>query len=1471
MIMKKILFVFAVLFFKISFAQEPTNGSFSITHDLSLKRFIENKGQFDGRNGANGAKILYAVDHGGIQIFFTEKGVSYYFFQSQKNYLRKKGEKDVPRLLSNSDYINMQWVNPSTNITLVAEELADDYHTYMVDNGNKTYSNLENVKAFNKLVYKNVFDGIDAEYVFHKIEGLKYSFIVKPGADISKIKMQYGNKENLTLDAEGNLHIETEFGDIIDHAPFSFYQESNKKINSSFQLQSNTVSFLLNNYNTNKPIVIDPWTLTPSAFSNSNKIFEIETDKSNNVYVYGGDSPMRLRKYNAAGVLSWTYNTPWDTATYWVGTLKTDSIGNSYITSGTTGTIRKINTAGGLQWESINQGPFPEIEFWNLTFNCDQSRLFCGGMRSPSGLSPASYRGVMFELSLANGNITAFREVGGNTGGFVPTIKEVRSISYSPNGKLYYITLDSIGSINTALTTVSFQTNSGFNYSYGIPGYGVTNQGTHVIAANEDFIFTNNGNLLQKRNIVTGAVIASVAIPGGIYNTQFGSSTNGNSGIVLDTCGNIYVGSGNSVRKFDNNLNPLAAFSTPAAVYDVAINYNNEVVATGNNFIISNNTLAACPPQRTICLNCLELTPIAPLCPSDPARNLVANNAGGVWSGPGITNASAGTFNPSVAGPGTHVIRYTLTPALVCGSDSLIIIVNNCAALSVCKEANGNFKVNGGFAPYTWQEQDTTLDCSACPLGFCIPPLCPGVNAFTWVTFGNGVSVTPSGEFPLRVLDNSGNFVIINNANSLPNCSVSCPTITTTISSQTNVSCAGGNNGSATLGTTGGNAPYTYLWQPGNLSGATRNNLTAGTYNITTTDNNGCTGTSSVTISAPAALAANATSTNATCTSGGSASVNVSGGTPNYTYTWSNGATTASISNLQAGSYSVTVRDANNCTITASATVSSTGGPIITLDTQNNISCFGNKNGSINISVSGGSTPYIYNWSNNATTEDINNLSPGTFTVTVTDNSNCTNSFSATITEPDSISIVATITNASCGTPDGGIELVVNGGTAPYTFNWSNSSTSQNILNVSAGEYNVTVTDDNGCIKTAQFTIVAPGNLELTLTATDASCVGVNNGSVSSTLIGGVAPFNYTWSNGLTSTAITSVATGIYTLTVTDADQCSVTATATVGTNISLILGTNITGIQCEYDTVGGIKLIINGGTAPYTAVWSNNETGLTITGLSAGNYSTTVTDANGCLVDTTVALTSISGLNITASASNLSCFNTNGTGVVAVNIIGNETPYNILWSTGDTTLTVDKLLPNIYTVTVTDGLGCIDVDTALVTLASIAIEQKIVIPPVCDTTFDGSISIFLENGNDNFSFIWNNGQDSSLVTNINAGFYTTTITDNANNCVLIDTTELRPERICTDTLIIYDVFSPNGDNRNDLWIIDGLDNYLTNELQIFNRWGSLVYKQQPYLNNWNGSSSKNGEPLPSATYYYILKLNDTEGRVFSGHVTIIR
>jgi uncharacterized protein (DUF2141 family) len=207
----------------------------------------------------------------------------------------------------------------------------------------------------------------------------------------------------------------------------------------------------------------------------------------------------------------------------------------------------------------------------------------------------------------------------------------------------------------------------------------------------------------------------------------------------------------------------------------------------------------------------------------------------------------------------------------------------------------------------------------------------------------------------------------------------------------------------------------------------------------------------------------------------GSATVAPSGGASPYSFAWSNNQTTAAINNLAAGSYTVTITDANNCSVTATANISNTGAPTVNLDNVNHVSCYGGNDGAIFISVSG-SGPFNYTWSNNATTDDaVFLLEAGTYTVTVEDINNCVAVFSVTITQPDSLNISAIVSDASSSTAsDGSINLIVTGGVSPYSFAWSNSATTEDISALACGNYAVVVTDDNTCTKTASFTVDCP-------------------------------------------------------------------------------------------------------------------------------------------------------------------------------------------------------------------------------------------------------------------------------------------------------------------------------------------------------------------------------------------------------------
>jgi hypothetical protein len=321
------------------------------------------------------------------------------------------------------------------------------------------------------------------------------------------------------------------------------------------------------------------------------------------------------------------------------------------------------------------------------------------------------------------------------------------------------------------------------------------------------------------------------------------------------------------------------------------------------------------------------------------------------------------------------------------------------------------------------------------------------------------------------------------------------------IVSATNNSCFGESDGVATASATGGVAPYAYLWSNGATT-ATISELLAGTYNVTATDAEGATATASVTISQPAlALAASIDgTTDVWCfgASTGMIDLGVSGGTAPYSYAWSNLETTEDISGLAAGTYTVTVTDANGCTATASATVSEPASAIAAvINSTTNVSCFGESSGMIDLSVSGGTAPYTFAWDNGATTEDLAGLQAGSYNVTVTDANGCRRTASAIIREPSDLPFAAlnSETDVSCfGGSDGAIDVSAGGGTAPYTFVWDNGATTEDLSGIEAGSYNVMVTDANGCTATAAFSINEPtpyGNISVSPLTTDFGTVAI--------------------------------------------------------------------------------------------------------------------------------------------------------------------------------------------------------------------------------------------------------------------------------------------------------------------------------------------------------------------------------------------
>ncbi len=563
---------------------------------------------------------------------------------------------------------------------------------------------------------------------------------------------------------------------------------------------------------------------------------------------------------------------------------------------------------------------------------------------------------------------------------------------------------------------------------------------------------------------------------------------------------------------------------------------------------------------------------------------------------------------------------------------------------------------------------DQPLAFAGNPMIFCAPgsyqlleSTASNYSSLSWSTSGDGTFDNDTILHPIYTPGTAdllaGNVTLTLTAYGLGNGKACTPAISSVIIHQSvevvsmtaiasNVSCFGGNDGTATAIPTGGTGTYTYLWNdPAAQTTVTATGLYAGTYTVIATDANGCADTASIVVSQPAEpLYVTLTGTNVSCYGGsnGTATATVTGGTPPYTYLWSNGQVTNPATNLIANTYSVTVTDSLSCTMTANITITE---PTLLSATVSgaNVSCFGGNNGTATVSVTGGTPPYSYLWSNGQVTNTATNLIAGTYSVTVTDSLSCTVMVSITITEPQLLTATASGTNVSCfGGNNGTATVTVLGGTPPYTYLWNNGQITNPATNLIAGTYTVTITDSLSCTTTASITITEPPLLTAAASGTNVSCFGGNNGTATATVTGGTPPYSYLWSNGQVTNPAINLIAGTYTVTVTDSNLCTVTASVIItepAERLQAII-TSHTNVTCFGYSDGSATVTATGGTMPYNYSWNTNpvQTTSTVSNLVAGTYTVTVTDTNNCTAIDSITITQPPSIMAFAGSDALIC-----------------------------------------------------------------------------------------------------------------------------------------------------------------------------------------------------------------------------------------
>ncbi len=793
--MKKIYILFIAL---ATVLDSSAQSSTLIEADFhSDKSFIENVGQFDRRGWSITDSIKFGAKLGNVFIFFTDEGLTYRFETFKK--IQIEGDHDNGVVKKNlSELINIRFLDANSTVELVPSQIREHYNSYSVKNYlTNEFTSISGAQGFSKITYVNLYDNIDIEYTFHPDGGVKYNIILHPGADPSQIKMKYSHasknivgKSKTMLNANGEISMHTTLGNITEKAPVSYYEGTNDPIVSNYLFSNNILTYELENFDNSQEAIIDPWVISPN-FNAGDFTREVETDASGNIYTIGGEVPMVLRKYTPTGVLIWQYNTPWDTINGdWLGTLATNAAGESFITQGTGSEIERVSTGGAMVWHRTYSPGGLSTEFWSITFNCDNNKLIVGGTGSVGFFG---FDARIYDIDPVNGNVNGQSIVNSGINGCCPN--EVRCITSSKNAKYIFQIHTDVGAIsqNIGACTTSdpiFKT-ANVGLAYKCENFLSADQnggGLKSLISNDNFFYVNNGDQVRQYDVATGALVNTVALPGGSANNGFGGRVVHCSGIDVDVNGNVYVGSMDRVVKFDPNLNFVSSINTSGGftVYDVNVSSNGEVIAGGallNNGTPTNRgsriqsmNFAALGKYALVCCD-VNICPAGPYCDNEIGQQLITTTPGGTWSGIGV-NVN-GFFFPSVSGVGNFAITYTLP----CGIETIIISVTNCnAPLSVCIEANGDLTANGGNGPYTWESISSSTSCtdpgsifdndcsSSC--GFFCFDYFKNITTTTYTIIATTQTLSAPIPYPVQVTDNAGAIVVVNNSGAVGNCPV---------------------------------------------------------------------------------------------------------------------------------------------------------------------------------------------------------------------------------------------------------------------------------------------------------------------------------------------------------------------------------------------------------------------------------------------------------------------------------------------------------------------------------------------------------------------------------------------------------------------------------------------------------------------------------------------------------------------------
>ena len=1453
--------------------------------------FVENKGQFDYIKEVEGT-ILYALESGQERVYFTSKGI--YHLQLKEFPLKEwqleaiEHGRDPKIKTPEKHWLINKWVNANSNVIVYAGEQQSHYFTY----GTANY----NSKTYRKITYKNLYDGIDLEYTIPKgsLQGFKYTAIVHPGADVSKLKFVYeGEAGNVRIDKNGNVMVPSPMYDLLEQKPVAWIGETDIAV--AFTEIKDTIAFKVqSNYDKSKTLIIDPWVASTSSLATNSYGYDVDYDNAGNLFVYGGTTPCKASKYSPTGTLIWTFSgvlaSP-SFSTSGMGPYASNFVvlrsnGKSYYGEALNSNGARIIRldANGVYDNLISTQAALWREIWDMAYHCSTGNIY--GMGGSTGSNQSA--GILNQIT-GSLTATAFINIG-------TTAHDVVGHAIDDSGELFWLYASVASSqisnymarINAAFTSsvwlapTTFSTfqEAGNKSSY-VAG-SVTSNGFNCLAVNNNYLYYYDGKNVAAYNKTNGAFISSASIPNQTVKQQ--------GGIAVDDCDNVYVGGVGYILALHFNgssfsaLNPisLGLSSTNQYVTDIKLEKSTNILyVSGSGFVGTYNAASSnsCTVQNTICYpsgtqqhvlcagTTISVTSMPGTGLSNTSYSLLPGNyssANGLFV---LTPTASGVYTAYTTGTNSNNIVVTMTTAV-------LITVNAQPTVSVtytqstCTSTNNAFNINLGFYPTPTLAPTYTINWTPIPAGILTPTQ-------------TGSSGVAAGTYTAIVLASNG-------------CSTVIPVV---MNPQP--------------------APAIFSVVPG-----------GGNYMINCFNPN-------------LTLTLNPASYNYTTFP--PLPPNQTGANPTF-----------SIVNPQ-GTYTVfAVNPQSNCVATKTFALShNTTIPSATLSPLNQIiNCTSTGPASVNVgATSFVNMEHVFTSPNGATVVYNNNPvtyypgSPGTYTHCIVDKTNgCKSCKTFTVTSNDSYptftvvspqnftlgcntKATATITIANAQTtPSGGVVSYTVQGPGTGTILPSGQLSSQNSYSANTpGTYTLFTRDDNsGCISKDYVsvllnnqgpsldTLIVPQSIlncytpsitiEAVTSNTNAFCEWKNTA-------GTVVSFTYPAMTRTLNPQDSLLYT--YTITLTDNNNtCKTTTTVTLYQNIrppvadfafngQLDCRNDFLTLTNQSKTRTFKSLSFGKSVVGYVWKGPSPQTDLqlssTYQAYVPGNYTLIAMDYNnGCVDDTSkfVKDDRIYPFVNRPSAPEpfiLDC----GAPNVKINANLSETVSTMTYSwipqTGATVAclncqTLTTNMPGMYQIIVNNSAnGCqsegfVEVKNGTLT-ANFEPSQRNGFAPM-EVIFEQKSSSSL--GQNGISAFWEFGNGHNIAKpDVNytspkeiytqAGTYTISMYVSKGTCVAFDTAVIHVE--IPSFLIIPNIFTPNGDGVNDQFFLNAA-NLTEIKMDIYDRWGHLVYNYDGKASNlvWDGTN-KSGQKSSDGVYFYFLKAKGLDGKEFSsnGNITLIR